>query len=309
MARTVAETIRDTTREHLENKRGKLFGQCVTAVGWVGGTIPEMTEEEGIVELALSDSSNPGMAVGAALAGTRPIYVIRYQGFLWYNAPTLVNYAAKSKEMWGVPCPVFIRAIAMEGGIGPVATSAEYSMVMRKPGMPVFAPMTPGEWTDVWNYYMEHDDPVFCSEHRKSFGIDNNILEYSLKPENPDITLFGISAGRLSIAEALFDLQEDHKIACDTFPIVQLKPFKIKDEYIESLQKTGLGLIVDSDNEIAGASTYLAHQLMLSSGVPVHVLGVKDRTAGFAPHLDNGTPTADDVYDEIVCLVAEKNIV
>ena len=50
MAKTVAQTISDTTREHLK-KGNYLFGQCVTAVGWVGGTIPEMTEEEGIVEL------------------------------------------------------------------------------------------------------------------------------------------------------------------------------------------------------------------------------------------------------------------
>jgi aminomethyltransferase len=48
MARTVAETIRETTRRHLTENKGLLFGQCVTAVGWIGGTVPEMTEKEGI---------------------------------------------------------------------------------------------------------------------------------------------------------------------------------------------------------------------------------------------------------------------
>ena len=55
MATTVAETIRESTRRHLTEGRGLLFGQCVTAVGWIGGTVPAMTEEEGIVELSMAD--------------------------------------------------------------------------------------------------------------------------------------------------------------------------------------------------------------------------------------------------------------
>ena len=47
----VAETIKKNTRKHLENG-GLFYGQCVSAVGWIGGTVPEMTEEEGIIELS-----------------------------------------------------------------------------------------------------------------------------------------------------------------------------------------------------------------------------------------------------------------
>ena len=79
MARTVAETIKEATRQHLESRNGLLFGECVSAVGWIGGTVPEMTEEEGIVELSMADVAGAGIAVGAALANRRPIYVIRYQ--------------------------------------------------------------------------------------------------------------------------------------------------------------------------------------------------------------------------------------
>ena len=112
MGRTTAETIKEITRNHLINGNGLLFGQCVTAVGWVGGTIPDC---EGIVEIPMTDIAGPGFAVGAALIGRRPIFVVRYQGFMWYNASSFVNYAAKSKEVWGKPCPIFIRSIAMEG--------------------------------------------------------------------------------------------------------------------------------------------------------------------------------------------------
>ena len=43
------------------------------------------------------------------------------------------KYASKSKEIWGIPCPIFIRSIAMEGGIGPVAGSSHHSIYHHLP--------------------------------------------------------------------------------------------------------------------------------------------------------------------------------
>ncbi|MBR1945946.1 MAG: hypothetical protein IJ846_06635, partial [Alphaproteobacteria bacterium] len=61
---TLAETIKAITRDHLENHNGLLFGQCVTAVGWVNGTVPDC---KNIVELPMTDVAGAGFAVGAAL--------------------------------------------------------------------------------------------------------------------------------------------------------------------------------------------------------------------------------------------------
>tara|TARA_Y100000310_G_C20625610_1_gene785712 strand:- start:299 stop:1204 length:906 start_codon:yes stop_codon:yes gene_type:complete len=300
MGRTVAETIRHHTQEHLIHNNGLLFGQCVTAVGWVGGTIPELTEEDGIVELATADSSNSGIPVGAALAGRRPIYVIRYQGFMWYNAPSLVNYAAKSKEMWNVPCPVFVRSIGMDGGIGPVATGCHHSMVMRMPGMPVAAPMTPKEWESIWTHFLDHDDPIYCSEHRKSFDIDYEMHDQI--HQKAKITLIGISSSRLSINKALKMIQHAG-ITCDTINVVWLKPFEISDNLKRSLSNTKLGLVIDSDYSICAAGQSIAYDLMHEFGCPVHAIGLEDRSAGFAPHLDNITPSPKTIYDKVKELV------
>ena len=109
------ETIKDTVRYHLKKKKHLAMGQCLTAVGWVGGTLPELYEKDGMIEISMADVAGAGFVVGAALAGRRPMYIIRYQGFNWYNAPMIVNYACKSKEIWRTPCPIFIRSIAMEG--------------------------------------------------------------------------------------------------------------------------------------------------------------------------------------------------
>ena len=45
MADDLRTTIKKLIRTHLKKKIGKVFGQCLTAVGWVGGTLPELYEE------------------------------------------------------------------------------------------------------------------------------------------------------------------------------------------------------------------------------------------------------------------------
>ena len=65
MEKTVREIIKETTKNHLKNKNGLLFGQCLSAVGWVGGTVPELTEEEGLIELSMADVANGGIVAGA----------------------------------------------------------------------------------------------------------------------------------------------------------------------------------------------------------------------------------------------------
>lgn len=277
----------------MTSHRGLFFAQCVTAVGWIGGTVPEMSEDEGIVELSLADVTNAGVVVGAALAGRRPIYTVRYQGFMWYNAAPIVNYAAKSKSVWGVPCPLFLRAIAMEGnGIGPVASASQHGLIMRMPGMPICAPMSPNEWTEAWNWFMRHDDPLYVSEHRRSFAIDYE-FENSIESE-ADITLFPISAARLNVIEAAKTLRQEG-IICNIQHLVWLKPFTVTDGMRHSLSQTKLGLVIDSDFEIAGPSRSIAYDLMHQSGAPVFALGLEDRTAGVAASLDNPTPTPERI--------------
>lgn len=303
MGITLAETIQQVTRRHLKENNGLLFGQCVTAVGWIGGTVPEMTEAEGIVELSMADVAGPGIAVGVALVGRRPIYVIRYQGFMWYNAAPLLNYAAKSKEMWGVPCPVFVRSLAMEGGMGPVASAAHHGMVMRMPGIPVVAPMTPGEWTSAWEWYMGHDDPIYVSEHRRSFTIDHEMAP--VRHDKPDMTVVAVSAGRLNALEAVEALSREG-VQCDLIHLVWLKPLAVSAEMRDSLAKSGVGLVVDSDYAVAGASRSIAYELMHETGVPVHALGLDDRTGGFAPHLDNPTPTPAKIVSTIKEIIRRR---
>ena len=73
MAEKLKDTIKRISKKHLLENNGLLLGQCLTAVGWVGGTVPELKEKDGIIELSMADVAGGGIAVGAALAGRRPL--------------------------------------------------------------------------------------------------------------------------------------------------------------------------------------------------------------------------------------------
>ena len=291
MATTVRETIKEITRYHLTNG-SKCYGQCLTAVGWVGGTLPKLYEEDGMIELSMADVAGGGIIVGAALAGERPIYVVRYQGFQWYNSPIIANYAMKSKEIWGRPCPLFVRSIAMEGGIGPVAGSSHHSIYQRMPGVKILSPMTPMEYQYAYDQFMKDDDVYYISEHRKSY--DNSDEMENIISDQADITLFPFSITRFSAIEAKKKL-ENLGLKVNIIHQLWIKPFIFHDEWAQALKNSKFGGIVLDDDYEEGAASSIAHRMMIATNKRVETMCLRQRTAGFHPKVDNLPPNSDEI--------------
>lgn len=290
MERTLASTIKEITRRHLEENNGLLFGQSITAVGWVNDTVPNC---KNIVEFPMSDVSNMGIACGAAIAGRRPIIVIRFQDFMWLNGSILVNYAGKSKDIFGTPTPIFVRALAQENA-GCVHSGVLHALFMHMPGFRVCSPMTPKEYEEAWDDFMNHDDPIYVSEHRHSFKNSREFINTSNKA---DVTLIPISAARFNVDEAIKGL-EAQGIICNVAHVVWLKPFK-KDFIIKALSNSRCGFVIDAGFEICGASQSLAYELMLHTGKPIKALGLEDRSAGEGFEFRNPTPSAEKIISTV----------
>lgn len=301
---SLAETICEITREHLLTRNGVVVGQCLLRAGNVVGTIPELTKEQGILELSMADVMGSYIAVGFALAGRRPIYVVRYQGFQWFNAPALLNYARVSKEMWGRPCPVFIRSIGMDGSggptIGPVASCSQHGMFTRMPRIPCCAPMTPGEYRKIWQYYLDHDDPLFVDEYRTGYPVNYEMPDIIRR--NADVTLFPISSTRLNALKAADKLKSED-IICNVIHILWLKPFVVDEKILEPLEDSLFGgIVLDTDFE-NGTAKCMAADIMLQTSQKVRVLGLEERCHGFAPHFDNQPPSAEKIYSYVKRLI------
>ena len=274
------DTIRSLTARHLDAGYSVL-GQCVTAVGHVGNTVPDDTR---VIELPCSDVSNAGVVVGHALAGKRPIYLIRYQGFSHLNAPLIVNYAAKSKELWGKPCPILIRGVAMEGGIGPVAGSSHHAL-WNMPGVKIYSPMTSDEWRQAYEEFMAGDDVVYLSEHRGAWG--EAFIHKSLHRMTPRSVLFPISITREAAFEAAL------QAGASVFPLWRLRPLDAPQAALDALRRCGRGLVIDDANTPFAKA--VAHDLASLTGARMKVLGLEDRTAGF--YRDNLPPTTERILN------------
>ncbi len=303
MATTVRETIKEITYNHLITNQGKCYGQCLTAVGWVGGTLPEMYEDKGMVEFPMADVAGGAIATGIALAGGRPIYVVRYQGFQWYNLVSIINYAAKSKEIWNRPCPIFVRSIAMEGGVGPVAGSSHHSMAQRMPGIKIIAPMTPGEYKYAYDSFMSDDDPYYISEHRKSY--DNTEELENIIHLSADFTIFPISITRLEMKK-LVQLTEQEGIKLNIIHQLWIKPFIIKNDWKIALNNSKYGGLVTDDDYVEGTASSIANELSLVTEKKVYTLGLEPRTAGFYSSVDNLPPSAEQILKKLKQIKNEK---
>lgn len=293
MEKNLRQTIKDIIQDHLLKKGGKVFGQCLTAVGWVGGTLPELYEKDGMIELSMADVAGGGIVVGAGLMMTRPIYVIRYQGFNWYNCPMIVNYACKSKEIWKKPCPILIRGIAMEGGIGPVAGSSHHSLYYRMPGIKILSPMTPEEFKQTYEYFMNNDEVIYVSEHRGSY--DNTKELNDIIYDKSDLVIFAISITRFEALKAQ-EILKNENINISVVNMFWIKPYKITEKHIKALKNSKFGgLVIDDDYE-DGIAKSIANDLNNISGKSIKTLGLKNKTAGFHPDVDNLPPNAEQIY-------------
>lgn len=299
MAGTVADTIRELTRRHIAENNGLVIGQCLTAVGWVQNTIPPQTK--GIEELPMTDTAGAGIAVGAAIMGRRPIFVIRFQSFLWLNASPIVNYAAKSKEMFGYPAPVFVRAIGSEGGgSGPLHTNCFHSMFMHMPGMVVTAPMTPVEYQGIWDHYMANDDPMLVSEHRAAYTSSDEHEDRIV--DGAEVTIFAISASRFTALEAV-ERMAAKGVKANLIHLCWLKPLRVSEAAKAALKASGKGIVTDSSFTICGAAESVAYNLMLETGCPVRTVGMFDRSSGAAKRLENHTPGPERIMDEATAML------
>ena len=291
---TTRDTIKKLMSQHTTNG-GLICSQSLCGVGGVQNTI-SLDDKTGLIEFSISDSSNPAIAVGMALSKPT-IYIVRFSGFGWLNFWPICNYAAKCKELWGYSCKLLVRCMVAENQIGPVASNSNHSIVCHMPGIRVVSPLTSNEWEEIWEVYQRSDGPILVSESRKGYDINyetpNLLSHYS-----SDITLLGISNARLECIKAK-DILEQQGYKVNIGHIINLKPLEISIDILESICETNLVVIVDGDYETCGISEHIAYQIYKNErlSADIRVLGLEDRTAGFAKHCDNITPTAEKIVN------------
>ena len=300
MVKSLRETIKKITFKHLKRKNYQVFGQNLTDVGWVAGTLPKLFEKDGVIELPMADIAGGGIVTGSALVGRRPIYIIRYQGYNWFNCTFIVNYACKSKEIWKIPAPMFIRGISSEGSIGPVAGSSHISIFYKMPGIKIYSPMTSKEYEKVYKEFMLKDDVFYISEHRSSYSNQKEFK--NIVKKDFDLIIMSISVTRFSAVKAVKDLLKlDYKIGI--IHLVNLKPFGLEKKWIEAIKTSKHGVLMTDNDYKDGILRILAHKVNEKTNKNVHVMGLNDKTAGHHSSVDNLPPDSVAIKRKILEII------
>ena len=296
--KNLRETICEITFKHLKKFKTIVYGQNLLGVGQVNGTLPKnLKEKNGIVDLPMADVAGGGIVAGTALLGKRPFYIIRYQGYNWFNMIFILNYACKSKAIWKIPAPIFIRGIANEGSIGPVAGSTHISQFYKMPGIKIFSPITPKEYEEVYNKFCKDDETYYVSEHRKTYSNFNSFKNIFCK--KPKITIILNSITRHSAK----DIEKYFKKRIKQIAIIhayKIKPFILSKKEMEQIKKTSKSILICDDDYIEGIPSLIAAKIMnINFKVKIYMLGLPDKTAGHHPKVDVLPPSSTQIIKKI----------
>ena len=157
-----------------------VLGEDVTVGGPFGAT-KGLVESFGVARIRdtpISEATIVGMAVGAALAGQRPVVEVMFIDFITLAMDQLVNHAAKLRYMTGglLHVPLVIRA--QGGAQGAMAAHHSQSLeawLTHVPGLQVVAPSTPADAMGLLQAAIRSDDPVLYLEHRALYWTRGDV--------------------------------------------------------------------------------------------------------------------------------------
>jgi 2-oxoisovalerate dehydrogenase E1 component len=229
-----------------------IMGEDVGLYGGAYGATRGLYNEFGerrVLDTPISEATIGGAAVGAAMAGMRPIAEIMYVDFTPLAMDQIANQGAKNRYMFGgkTSVPMVIRT---EGGAGR-AIAAHHSQSLESlwthfPGIYVVMPSTPYDAKGLLKAAIRDDNPVMFIEHKmlyKEKGFvpqEEYIIPFGvadIKRPGKDVTLVTYSRMVYSALEAAGKLTAE-KIDVEVIDLRTLKPLDI-ETIINSVKKTG----------------------------------------------------------------------
>ena len=247
-----AALVEAAREEMLRDPKVFIMGEDVGLYGGAYGATRDLYKEFGewrVLDTPISEATIGGAAVGAAMAGMRPIAEIMYVDFTPLAMDQVANQGAKNRYMFGgkTSVPMVIRT---EGGAGR-AIAAHHSQSLESlwthfPGIYVVMPSTPYDAKGLFKAAIRDDNPVMFIEHKmlyKEKGFvpeEEYIIPFGvadIKRPGKDVTLVTYSRQVLNSLETANKLAQEG-IDVEVIDLRTLKPLDI-DTIVASVKKTG----------------------------------------------------------------------
>jgi len=274
---TMREAISQALREEMyRDERVFIMGE---EVGVWGGTyavtrgfLDEFGEKR-VRDTPIAEGVIVGAAIGAAIAGLRPVAELMTINFAFLAMDQIVNHAAKLHYMFNgqIRCPLVIRTVG-GGGRQLAATHSQTPDVVfaHFPGLKVVAPGTPADAKGLLKTAIRDEDPVFFIEHATLYQLRGEVPddeEYlvpigvsDIKREGKDVTIVSYSKMLQTSLQAAEQLAKEG-IEAEVIDLRTLRPLDMMP-VLQSVQKTNRLVVVEEGWRSYGIGAEVAARVM-----------------------------------------------
>ena len=254
-----------------------------------------------IINSPIAENAIFGIAVGAALAGQRPIAEVQFNDFAATGFNQLVNNAAKQRYRWGASIPMVVRM--PWGGLrhaGPYHSQNTEAWFYRTPGLKIVVPSTPEDARALMASAVADPDPVLYFEHIALYRDPRikQLLPQAAKPipigkaalrrSGSDLAIVSYGA-YVHVAMRVAERLAADGIQASVLDLRSLAPLD-KDAVLRVARHCSRVLIIHEDTRTGGIGESLAaiiqEEAFESLDAPVRIVGALDTPVPYSPPLE-----------------------
>ena len=315
----IVDAINHALHEEMErNDKIILYGQDVAdGKGGVFTATRGLSTEFGddrVFNSPLAEASIVGTAVGAAVAGLKPVVEIQFGDYIWTAMMQIRNEVAtmRYRSNNSFTCPMVIRTPVggyIHGGL--CHSQSIEGFFMHLPGIHIVYPSNAADAKGLLKYACRVDDPVLFLEHkgmyRQGFAKrpepgEDYILPFgraAVVREGHDLTIVTYGLMVHKATEAAKQLEKSSGASIEVIDLRTLNPLD-KTTIGQSLQKTSKALVVYEDTLTAGpgaeVAAIIAEDFFELLDGPVLRVAAKDAPVPFNWDLeDEVLPQTEDI--------------
>ncbi|MCA1646358.1 MAG: alpha-ketoacid dehydrogenase subunit beta [Chloroflexi bacterium] len=297
-----------------EDPRVTLFGASFVGAGLNRALMTQIQERfiERIVWPPIAELAYCGIAIGAAMAGMRPIVDLSTATFSYEAIPQIVNEAAiaysNSAGQINVPV-VFHMLYGLRGGGAAQHSGSPQGWYSNTPGLQVALPGSPADVKGLlrWAGLKSQSPTVFLS-HQRLFGTRGVVPEgpyeqpfgqAEIKRPGQHVTIVACGVQVPRALEAAETLARTDGLDCEVVDPRTLQPLDLAT-ILASVRKTGRVVVTDESHDICGVAAGLA-ALIADAGfddlrAPIKRVSTRPVPVAYARSLEEAiTPTAERI--------------
>ncbi|MFB9175670.1 alpha-ketoacid dehydrogenase subunit beta [Roseibium salinum] len=292
-----------------------LLGEDVAEAGTPFKVLSGLVEEFGtgrVIDTPISEPGFMGIAVGAAMTGSRPIVDLMFGDFLYLVMDQLCNQAAKTHYMSGGKLKV---PLVLRTNMGATRRSAAQhsqslqALVAHIPGLKVAMPSSAYEAKGLLKTAIRDDNPVVIFEDKLMYNDKAPVPEEEylipfgqahVKREGHDVTLVATSS-MVQVAEEAAEALAREGISAEVIDPRTIVPLD-EETILQSVRKTSRAIVIDEGHQSYGVTAEIAARISEKAfyhlDAPVIRMGAMDVPVPFSPALEDLTvPTAAGVIE------------